>query len=293
MSSTDSPRPSITSERLATNNQATPTLPSKFRVPPLPPRIHRRLYLSPQDDGLLISSTRKSTGGRSKDDVLVGYGPKGQVRRCGEMDQQGQQQRKQRSGNTVDSTNNPLEIGGILGLTRLWETAYLIIFLASPRSTPNSTSTSSSSGIIKIFPPEVKNEFPNLPLETPNKFGDDSTDPLIRGLRAIAEREGLLSPDGRLNAYSPRPTTGVKHGNPDEDHERDEDDEEKDEGQGVVFELRNVYAVPLSKEGAEGIIRGIQAGINKVGLCGVDVDNRGLLRDADDDSLFCFLRCDK
>jgi len=181
----------------------------------------------------------------------------------------------------VDQTIDPLEIGGILGLTRLWETAYLIIFLAPPRSTSTTTttsnSTSSTSGMIKIFPPEVKNEFPNLPLETPNKFGDDTADPLIRGLRAIAEREGLLSPDGRLNAYSPRSTTGVKHGNPDEDHERNEDDEEKDEGQGVVFELRNVYAVPLNKEGAEGIIRGIQAGINKVGHPRVDVCRNGTL----------------
>jgi hypothetical protein len=162
-----------------------------------------------------------------------------------------------------------LEIGGILGLTRLWETAYLIVFLSPPRSSLNSSTSTSTgagigSGVIKIFPPDVKNEFPSLPLQTPSKV--EESDPLIRGLRAIAEREGLLSPDGRLNSYSPR-----NAGNADEE---DPHGEEKDEGQGVVYELRNVYAIPLNKEGAEGIIRSIHAATIKVNAVGVYLFNQ-------------------
>lgn len=264
MASTASPRTSATHERVASNNQGTPTLPSKYRVPPLPPRIHRRIYLKPVQDGLLLGShtTHTNTGTGQDDDVWIGYGPKGQIKRWKELEPQ----RKQRPfvGTNKDEPIQTLEIGGILGLTRLWETAYLLVFLSPPRSSLNananptttSTGTGTGSGVIKIFPPEVKNEFPNLPLQTPSRV--EESDPLIRGLRAIAEREGLLSPDGRLNVYSPRRSQG----NADEDEGLA--DEEKRDGQGTVYELRNVYAIPLNREGAEGIIKNIHAATAKV-----------------------------
>ena len=274
MSNMASPRASIASDRVTTNNQATPTLPSKYRVPPLPPRIHRRIYLKPVQDGLLLgsSASTSNTGTGQDNDVWIGYGPKGQIKRWKELDPQ----RKQRPfvETVKEEPIQSLEIGGILGLTRLWETSYLLVFLSPPRSASNtsssnatSTGTGTGSGVIRIFPPEVKNEFPNLPLNTPTRV--EESDPLIRGLRAIAEREGLLSPDGRLNAYSPR----VQQGNADEE-EGAADDEQRD-GQGMVYELRNVYAIPVNREGAEGIIRNIHAATAKVNqgylLCG---DNR-------------------
>lgn len=261
MSNNASPRAPVTSER----NKATPTLPSKYRIPPLPPHIHRRIYLKPLQDGLLLgSSASSSNAGVGRDnDVWIGYGPKGQIKRWRDLDAQ----RKQRPfvETVKEDPVASLEIGGILGLTRLWETAYLLVFLSPPRTASNgpqttttSTGTGTGSGVIRIFPPEVKNEFPNLPLNTPSRV--EESDPLIRGLRAIAEREGLLSPDGRLNAYSPRGTQMNA------DEEEGSVDEDKREGQGMVYELRNVYAIPINREGAEGIIRNIHAATVKVSL---------------------------
>jgi hypothetical protein len=258
MSSTSSPRASLQSDRVATNNQATPTLPSKFRVPPLPPQIHRRLYLKPLSDGLIVTSHQSETPhSRGTDDVWIGYGPKGQVKRWKDLDSQ----RKQRLPTVSKDDPSTLEIGGILGLTRLWETSYLIVFLSTPKpkrsNQPGSNVTSvgngSGSGRITLFPPESTATFPSLPLHTPSSVPE--SDPLIRGLRAIAEREGLLSPDGRLNPYSPRAAQ--------QDEEADEGEEET-HGERVVYELRNVYALPLVKDGAEGVIKTIKAAIAKV-----------------------------
>ncbi|OWZ73355.1 hypothetical protein AYX14_01249 [Cryptococcus neoformans] len=83
--------------------QAT-SLPPRFTVPPLPPHIYRRLTLIIHDDGVVLSP---DTG----QSVLIHWGVKGKVEPV-DGDEQGE-----------------LIIGGILGIARLWDAAYLFVFL--------------------------------------------------------------------------------------------------------------------------------------------------------------------
>jgi hypothetical protein len=242
MESTKSP--SIASAKSGNrSSQTTPTLPSKFRVPPLPPRIHRKLVLQPTEDGLVVKPVKDGSG----ESILIGWGPKGIIER--------------RIPNDIHSDAETLTIGGILGITRLWATAYLVVFIDSP-TTPIKP--------IKIFPPEEKRSFPALPLKTPSVV--EEGDPLLERLRAIAEREGILppSPTSELQGnwkdlFRPGLTRGdstdaTGNGTPFEQ----EEGEDKGTAQGTVFELRNVYAVPLTKVGAEGLIRQVRGAMAKV-----------------------------
>ena len=249
--------------------QTTPkTLPNKFRVPPLPPRIHRRLIIKPTDDGLVI---RPSSSARDAADegIIIGWGPKGTVQRRSMAAEEG-------DGNTaVTEKTVELQIGGILGVSRLWSTAYLLIFLNNPPT--NTTSTTGKP--IRIFPPEEeKRSFPALPLKTPSVV--EEGDPLLERLRAIAEREGILpmSPSSEARQkgmdWKATPSDDSAGGATQSDQQQtpasgdiSREGEKKDDsvtGQGTVFELRNVYAVPLTKVGAEGLIKQIQAAMAKV-----------------------------
>lgn len=250
--------PTISQGKSARSAQTTPTLPSKFKVPPLPPRIHRRLILQPTDEGLLVKPSGRDGLG---DAVLISWGPKGTIQRQPPTDDD--------SNSSTDAET--LKIGGILGITRLWATAYLLIFIDSP-TTPVKP--------IKIFPPEEKRSFPALPLKTPSVV--EEGDPLLERLRAIAEREGILPPSPTSESQAKdwkellRPglsrgestdTTGttVDAGTPQEQAQALQDDEEdKGMAQGTVFELRNVYAVPLAKAGAEGLIKQVRGAMAKV-----------------------------
>lgn len=262
MASSASPRTSTASERH--NRQATPTLPSKFRVPPLPPRIHRRLHLSALRDGLVISVSRLNGNQKPNgEDLWLEYGHKGQIKRWQDVDAQCKQ--------TFDFQNNDLEeplsieIGGILGLSRLWETSYLFI-LSNPvsKSSKGASNTGGSigtgrksTGTVRLFPRDVKNEFPDVPMHAPGPV--DESDQLMRGLRFIAEREGLLSPNGRPLYQSPN-AGGEDRNDVDSEHEHDSETD----GQGTAYEVRDVYAVPLTRKGAEAVIRVIQSNKAKV-----------------------------
>jgi hypothetical protein len=76
-------------------------LPPRLTVPPLPPRIHRRLALSVLPDGLLLRPTGPTAAGEA---VLVRWGPKGKVEQV-----------------ALDPQEPEVEIGGVLGIVRLWD----------------------------------------------------------------------------------------------------------------------------------------------------------------------------
>lgn len=258
MEQAPSPSAASTGKSGARSSQTTPTLPSKFRVPPLPPRIHRRLILQPTEEGLLVKPAGKDD---SSESILITWGPKGTIQR----------QPPSKDDDNLNADAETLKIGGILGITRLWATAYLLVFIDSP-TTPVKP--------IKIFPPEEKRSFPALPLKTPSVV--EEGDPLLERLRAIAEREGILPPSptsetqgrdwkdlfrpGLTRGDSTDTTTGtttLEGGTPLEQALRD-DEEDKGTAQGTVYELRNVYAVPLTKVGAEGLIRQVRGAMAKV-----------------------------
>lgn len=75
-------------------------LPAKLTVPPLPPRIHRRIFASASDDGVILSPSDDS-----KDHaVLIHWGLRGKVERCKALE-----------------SDEQLELGGVLGIVRLWD----------------------------------------------------------------------------------------------------------------------------------------------------------------------------
>lgn len=82
-------------------------LPARLTVPPLPPRIHRRLLASATDDGILIRP------GESKDPaVLVRWGLRGKV--------------ESRDNDEDEATDDEVELGGVLGIVRLWDCELLL-----------------------------------------------------------------------------------------------------------------------------------------------------------------------
>ncbi|ORY31290.1 SacI homology domain-domain-containing protein [Naematelia encephala] len=98
-----------------TSSTSLHTLPARYTVPPLPPRIHRRLELALHAEGLILRP--KSAEGDQEGEgsgtvgVLVRWGVKGKV-----QDWDGPAQ-------------EAVDLGGILGIVRLWDAAYLLVFL--------------------------------------------------------------------------------------------------------------------------------------------------------------------
>lgn len=87
-------------------------LPARYTVPPLPPQIHRRLLLSIQDDGVLLRP--KAGDGEQKVGVRLSWGVRGKV---DQWDDEGQDE------------DDTVELGGILGVVRLWDgRAQLLLF---------------------------------------------------------------------------------------------------------------------------------------------------------------------
>ncbi|KAK4688765.1 phosphatidylinositol 4-phosphatase, partial [Tremellales sp. Uapishka_1] len=91
-------------------------LPARFTVPPLPPRIHRQLLVTVQPDGILLRPKAADQGQSAKSaekGVLVRWGVRGKVQAWeGEV-----------------SGDVGVELGGVLGIVRLWDAAYLMVFL--------------------------------------------------------------------------------------------------------------------------------------------------------------------
>ncbi|ORX40908.1 SacI homology domain-domain-containing protein [Kockovaella imperatae] len=103
------------------------SLPPRFTVPPMPPTIHRKLSLVVRDDCLLIVPRKDVHGdagsiGDSDNDergVKISWGLKGKVESW--------------EGRVQIHDDEAIELGGILGLVRLWDAAYLLVFLPSLR----------------------------------------------------------------------------------------------------------------------------------------------------------------
>lgn len=74
-------------------------LPASLTVPPLPPRVHRRLLASASDDGVVLRP------GDSKDPaVLIRWGLRGKVEEV-----------------NAAENDDEVELGGVLGIVRLWD----------------------------------------------------------------------------------------------------------------------------------------------------------------------------
>ncbi|KAJ9101480.1 hypothetical protein QFC19_005131 [Naganishia cerealis] len=201
---------------------------------------------------------------------MIGWGPKGTIQRRPAAAEE----------SDISTSAETLEIGGILGVTRLWATAYLLVIVNLPTNTPKP---------IRIFPPEEKRSFPALPLKTPSVV--DEGDPLLERLRAIAEREGILPPSPTSEAQAKDWRDAIRQGFPrgesteaiatlsagptpqsdqtpasndvSQEGEKSSEKSYDTTAQGTVFELRNVYAVPLTKDGAQALIRQVRAAMAK------------------------------
>jgi hypothetical protein len=72
-------------------------LPARYTVPPMPPRIHRSLNIGIHEDGVVLSPDRGTS-------IIIHWGVKGGVE-------------------ATDDQIDGLEIGGVLGIARLWDGA--------------------------------------------------------------------------------------------------------------------------------------------------------------------------
>lgn len=80
----------------------------------------------------------------------------------------------------------------------------------------------------------------------------EEEDPLMRSLRAISEREGFWgSPVNRSKPLK-------------ENNEGGDDSEDVKRKEREVFQLKNVYAIPLTPEGSEAMMQAINASLAKV-----------------------------
>ena len=110
--------PTRPSRHTPTASTSAVTLPPRFTVPPLPPVVHRRLALYLHNDYLLITpllepedshKTNTNVGddeARQVKGVKIGWGVKGGVEPW---------------EGSIETTEEALELGGILGLVRLWD----------------------------------------------------------------------------------------------------------------------------------------------------------------------------
>ncbi|GMK56774.1 hypothetical protein CspeluHIS016_0306140 [Cutaneotrichosporon spelunceum] len=95
-------------------------LPARLSVPPFPTPIHRRLILATTDDGLLLKPVSTPPAPESPA-VLVRWGVKAKVEPCDSA-----------PASTRDGQDE-VEIGGVLGIVRLWDAAYLCVFLPATK----------------------------------------------------------------------------------------------------------------------------------------------------------------
>ncbi|ODN90157.1 inositol polyphosphate-5-phosphatase F [Cryptococcus wingfieldii CBS 7118] len=132
-----------------------PYLPPRFTVPPLPPTLHRRMNLLPHDAGIILAPPGGAPG------VLIGWGVRGKIE-------------------PLDGAEEgELVLGGVLGIARLWDAAYLFVFL--PRTgTP-------------LFPPHDDDE----PSHEVYTLGDIHAIPLTRDGSAVSIKRLIALQESR------------------------------------------------------------------------------------------------
>ncbi|OCF38942.1 inositol polyphosphate-5-phosphatase F [Kwoniella heveanensis CBS 569] len=79
-------------------------LPPRFTVPPVPPRIHRKLHVGIHNDEGVTLIPESGPG------AIVHFGVKGRVE-------------------PIECEPGDVIIGGVLGIVRLWDAAYLLVFM--------------------------------------------------------------------------------------------------------------------------------------------------------------------
>jgi len=82
-------------------------LPPRLTVPPLPPRIHRRLNATVTTDGVVLRPLGPTA---AEEGVLVRWGPRGKVETLDAEDK-----------DAATDAAAGVEIGGVLGIVRLWD----------------------------------------------------------------------------------------------------------------------------------------------------------------------------
>ena len=125
------------SRHALTGSTSSVALPPRFTVPPSPPVVHRRLALHLHDDYLLITPVTEAQSSKTAEESLedgeawqvkgftIGWGVKGKVEAW---------------EGSIETDDEPLELGGILGLARLWDGMSPLLHL-----TTGSTSRSADS----------------------------------------------------------------------------------------------------------------------------------------------------
>jgi hypothetical protein len=255
MSATSSPRSTRSHDRSASRTANTPSLPSKFRIPPTPPRIHRRLRMTIEEDGLLLRPLNDDNGSDDQG-VLIEWGLKKAIR-TSNVDSltTDRLENATPTKKTINSAAASIVIGGILGRSHLWETSYLLFFLPPPDVPPN-----------KLFPSTQERQFPEeLPSVTPLGSAEDElrrfyvassgeeASPAIR--RERAESSATVK-QGYAGLYRRDTISGPgKNGDPNP----------QDGSQGEFHTLKNVYALPLRKEEAAEFIKKLNMAVTKVG----------------------------
>jgi hypothetical protein len=106
-----------------TPSLAATNLPPRLTVPPLPPRIHRRLNLSLTPDGVVL---RPIGVVAPADEVLVRWGARGRVELFRQQSApSGLPQASQAPVQATQPTQrDEVELGGVLGIVRLWDSMY-------------------------------------------------------------------------------------------------------------------------------------------------------------------------
>jgi len=96
----------------SSTSSASFTLPSRFTVPPMPPKIHRRLVMEVREHGVLLRpkpSDDESTAWDARSEgVLISWGVRGKVEVL-------------QGGSLGDGDEGGVELGGVLGIVRLWD----------------------------------------------------------------------------------------------------------------------------------------------------------------------------
>lgn len=94
------------------------TLPPKYQIPPMPPIVHRRISLARSEDGLVVFAR----GEDRSEGALLKWGVKGGLSRwSGDIDE-------------------AVELGGILGIVRLWDSEWSNLACEGVRSVEMHTS---------------------------------------------------------------------------------------------------------------------------------------------------------
>lgn len=204
------------------------TLPSKFRIPAMPSGIHRRLKLWARRDGLQIRPLISGAEETPQECINIQWGLKGRIlstviAKAGSP--------KQPTAQEPDSDDG-IEIGGILGRVHLWDTSYLLFFMAPPDKARN-----------YLLPTQEAVTFPDeLPSLTPLGSAEDELRRLYLASMPGSERAST--------ATSHSSGAATQHPHPSLQLSAHIDTPPSEQGIGEFWTLKDVYALPMQQKSA-------------------------------------------